>query len=722
MAKDLIRISVPTQLVRFCPGQSLATFSVEVVNESEQFATFQLEVTAPGADPALGASWYKLLPDVSTKQPPGDYTKFEVTLVEVPIPGFVGTMTLTVRVFSLELGEEKRDVLRLVVEQGDRLIPPTVKLPIPSFQRFPEELVEIPVSVSQPIKTVTEVSVRLLGLESEWFVSGTEQRLKLDANGNAETDFICQLPVATQTLSKTYLFTVEATQRDGAVGQISGELEIAPQGFIDFSCPTRQLQLPAQKRWFPGWWADFVTYPLQFENASNLHQQVSVQVQSKDQQRCTFQILPDRASLAPGQSVPLQLGVRSQRPWWGTGRWLTFEVKALVSDRRLDVRNDTQILKLRIFPVMRLWMQLLAALVLLLLFWWASWLNPNNLFWGHQGPVTSVQFNGISNRVMSGSDDNTIRHWAVKGFFNPLVNQSLGEVGKSGKAVRVVRYKPVENDWIATGLENGEIRLWNLLDKYQRPQRFSYEKDDRVLDLTFSKGASYLFSGHGSGWVLQWDFTPDRALGVFSDSPETPVNQQQVDFAVYALALAGNRGQSLVIGGRYNQLVVWHWLKDEIVPIPYPHPGGQDDYLTSLDTALYKSNLLATADTRGYITLWDLQQCFKSASGSCQPLDEWRQDRPVRSVALSDDGCYLTSGGDDGQVILWPLTADGKRDLAFFEGKVMAKSNRKQRFNSVDVKVVQHQVFVTSGSDDRQVRVNRFKPNFMMKCDRETNL
>ena len=734
MAENRILTQISTQVLRFKPGKSPTTFEVEVVNQSDQFATFQLEIHAPGGDEIPGARWYRLSPDISTKKPPGDVTQFVVTLVDAPIPGFVGTMTLTVRVFSLELGEEKREVLRLVVEGGTRLIPPIVELPVQSFQSLPGDLVEMPVSVSHTIQQGNEISIKLRGLDPDWLVSGMEQQLKLDANGEAETSFLCQLPITTQTLSKIYPFTIEAAYKGGPPGQAQGTLEILPQGFINFDCAPIQTQIPEQKRGFQGWGADFAAYRLQFENESNLPQQVSIQIRSKDQQRCTFQIFPDRTVLAPGKTVQLQLGVRSRRRWWGWIRRLTFEVKAVISDPRLDIRNDTQLLKLSVLPLMRFWMQILAALLLLVLLWWASWLNPNNLFWGHQGPVTSVQFNGMANQIATGSNDKTVRRWEVDGFFNPFVHQEIGIVGTSGKAVRVVRYKPVANDWAAAGLENGEIRIWNLLRKRQTPRAFSYQRDDRVLDLAFSQGSSYLFSGHGSGWVLQWDIASDRLNANLKTSIKASnqteavslVNQRKVDFAVYALALAGKRGQNLAIGGRFNQLMVWNWLQDSLRPLPYPYKGGQGDYLTSLDTALYQPYLLATGDTQGYITLWDLRQCLDEQEGICTPVDQWRQGhdgKPVRSVALSEDGCYLASGGDDGQVMLWPLTAGGKRNLDFFDGQLMSRSVGRKRFNSVDVKVVQRkvvkqEVLVTSGSDDTQVRVNWFFPPTSLKCDR----
>jgi WD-40 repeat-containing protein len=43
----------------------------------------------------------------------------------------------------------------------------------------------------------------------------------------------------------------------------------------------------------------------------------------------------------------------------------------------------------------------------------------------------------------------------------------MGVVAQGQKAMRVVRFRPVNNDMAAIGLENGEIQLWDLLEKKQ---------------------------------------------------------------------------------------------------------------------------------------------------------------------------------------------------------------------------------------------------------------
>ena len=720
MAKSLISASISTQVLRLKPGGNTASFEVSVTNESEQFATFQVELLAAGTDGNLGSRWYNLSPGISAKKPPGDSTKFYVTITDTPVPGFVGKMNITVRIFSLELREEERQLLRLAIEQGIGSIPMQLELPVREFKTHPTDLIEIPVRVYNPSQSPANVVLHFLGVERSWLIEGTDRKLLVPAGTKTEKIFLCQLPSAGLAPSETYPFTIECQQVNGPPSSIQGAVIVSPGGFMDFRCTPALHQIPESPNWrlLKNWKSNAATYKIQFDNASNLTQQVSVEVHAEEPRAFKLEVIPESSQVAQGETTELLLVAnKKRRRWLGIlpQRFL-FEVKAVVSDDRLDVRNDTQILKLRVLPVVPIWMQLVGGFLLLFLLWWLSWLNPKNPFWGHKEAVTSVQFNGVGEQVVSGSNDQTTIRWGSAGFFNPLINQQLGVIGRNEKGVRTVRYKPVDNDLMAAGLENGEIKLWDVLGNGRTPiSSFSYQKDDRVLALEFSKDSRYLFSGHGSGLVLVWDVERTN----ISTPNNQPLRGKKFDFAVNSLALVGKAGKNLMIGGRYNQLVVWNLEKDKWGRVSYPRKGGQEDYIVSLDSAEYNPNLLVTADNQGYITLWNMQQCLAD-KGLCEVLDEWSDGhggKPVRSVALSANGCYLASGGDDGKVMLWPLTAEGKRDPQFSKGKKIDQSfTESDKINSVDIKQTGKYILVASGSDDTEVKLDRVKRQRNAQC------
>lgn len=717
--KSLIYAKLSTQLLRYKPGGIPAAFEVTVTNESNQFATFQVELLAAGADSSVANSWYKLSPGISAKTPPGDSTKFYVAITDTPVPGFVGKMNITVRIFSMELREEERQLLRIAIEQGTGSIPMQVELPVREFVVNPTDLIEIPAWVYNPSQLTTNVVLHFAGIEPTWLVESAERRLQVAPGSKVETSFLCRIPIATLAPSQVYPFTVECTQHNGPPSKNAGAIKVVAAGFIDFSCTPALQQIPPSRNWLPRWKFNSATYKLNFENASNLTQQVSCEVSVEDQRRFHLQVIPEVADLNPGETTQLQLVCTRKRRWLGSVQRFLLEVKAIVSDERLDVRNDTQILKLLVRPVLPIWMQLAGLILLLFLLWALSWLNPGNPFWGHKAPVTSVQFNGLGEQLISGSNDQTAIRWRTSGFLNPLLNQQMGVVGKAGKAVRVIRYKPVDNDVVAAGLENGEIQLWNVLGERKQPiNSFSFQRDDRVLALEFTKDSRYLLSGHGSGLVAVWDVERDL------DNPNStnqPLRGKKFDFVVNALALVGKADRNLAIAGRYNQFVVWNLAKDKWGRVSYPRQGGQEDYIVSLDSAEYKPNLLVTADNQGYITLWNMQKCL-AEQGPCEVLDEWSDGhggKSVRSVALSANGCYLVSGGDDGRVMLWPLTAEGKRDSQLKGRKIDRSFGQSWHINSVDIKTVGNSIFVLSGSDDTEVRLKRADRLPQLQCDQQ---
>jgi len=698
---NLINARVSAQVLKFKPGDSPAAFEVTVINDSDQFATFQLEVLAAGADGNQGYRWYSLSPEVSAKKPPGDTTKFTVTILDTPVPGFAGIMNLTVRVFSLQLGEEERQVLRLVVQEGAAAALLKVDLPIREFQAYPGDRIEIPVRLKNPGQQYTDVFLKFLGLEPAWLIEGAERKLPLAPGGQTETTFSCQ-PSATQSLSKSYPFTIEATSRQGSSARVEGTLVIFPTGFVQLDCTPNQRIIPAERAWFPGQRSETAApFELVFENESNVATSASVQILGEDQQRCTFQLIPEKAELIPGETSKILLEASAKRPRWGIGQQLSLDVAAVLSDQRLELRKDTQRVELRVLPLIPFWLQLGGGLLALLLLALLLKLWPHEY---HKAPVSSVRFTGLVDHVFSASQDQTIRAWSVDN--NRLEPHSVFATGN--KAVRLIRLRPVDNNLVAAGLENGEIQLWDVLSK-KLIKTFSFlsQRDDRVFDLQFTRDSRYLFSAHGSGSVLQWNLERDLADETIKSNK--PVRGKQLNFAVYALGLVGNTDTNLVMAGRYNLLGIWNLPSDKIRRLPY-RQGGQNDYIESISTADTKRNLMATADNQGYITLWDMSQCL-AKDVPCNLLDEWRDGhngKPVRSVALSNNGCYLTSAGDDGRVMLWPLEENGRR-ADQDAGRKVAQFSR--HINSVAIALVGEDILITSGGDDNQVQLLRVKQN-----------
>lgn len=706
MLKNLISTQLSTKELTYQPGGIPATFEVAVINQSEQFAAFQLEIQAAGIESSDSAHWYVVSPDVSTKNPPGDRTQFTVQIIDNPKPGFVGLMNLTVRIFSLELRQEERQILRLILQPGNSLVPLKLNLAIHEFREKPDALLELPVEVENPGYTTSEVVVRCTGLPINWLPEGSEQRFQIRSQGRVKTNFLCRIPSLSEAPSQPYDFVITASRPNEAAIQVLGSIFVLPMGRIEVDCPTNRLHMPTRYG-LPNWRVNQVVYPIRFINHSNLSQHLELTVTPEEPQpRCQLQVVPEQVNLLLNQTAQQDVIVTNRRHWLGLPKTCSFEAKARVADEQIDVQGDTQLLRLILHPVLPLWVQGLMTLAFLVLLWWLSWLNPDNPWWGHQDAVKSVQFNGIGDRAISGANDKKVLGWQTAGFENFFINQEFGKIAEVDKAVRVVRYRPVNNDAIAIGLENGEIQLWSLLPSYRQLQTLVNQPDDRVFDLVFTLDSRTLFSGHGSGLVVQWELGSNLAT-----TQPTIQRQKQVGFAVNALKLVGGKDRYLAIAGRFNQLVIWDLQEDKIRSVS--HGGrGEADYILSLAVPTNHPALLASADNQGTIRIWNLRSCLTS-DVDCELVNEWQPDKAIHSLAFTADGCYLATGGQDGRTLLWELDADGKPHNQTMKGIEIARSSSS--VNSVDVIRQKDDILVINGSDNSRVELYR-KRNASLDC------
>lgn len=709
-----ITTELSSRQVTLSAGQTTAMFDATVYNDSDRFASFQLKLLAAGATAGASKPWYRLTPSVSSKIPAGDSTRFQVEIFDLPpiAQEFQGAVDLTVEVTSRELHNQyDRQALRLLAT-GLQGKPPDLSLLLPTLQALPGDRVAIVGQIHNPTAIPVEAVLRLSGLPDRWFPDGVQQLLPLPPGKLQKVTFECHIPAPVQTLSQVYPLQLEATGRFPTV-IAAGELHILPAGERFFNCDPLECAIPERLGRWQNPAQETAQFTLQFDNRSNLEPIAQITVRELHHRRRWFwqkQRSPDTPAPAfpPGVFLgelptPLPIGlstaplqIHRRLPWLGWARLQRFEVAAETIDS-IPFQPDTQTLQVHVFPVIPLWLQLLGALLALGLgaLLLALLTDP-----GHRGPVNSVQFSGQGAEVLSGSDDQTIRRWRVQ---NGNLN-TQNRIGSLDKAVRVVRYRPVNNDQVAIGFENGEIQLANLLTG--RRSRLIADRDDRVFDLVFSRDARTLYSGHGSGLVLQWD----TSLPAEQTAPQ---RAYETKFAIEAMAPVGNDDSHLAIGGRYNRLLILETKKNasaaktaQFLEVIYPS-GSSTDYISSLSTAEQQPNLLVVGDTQGRISLWNAQTCLRN-QGRCSPIEPpWlaHGGSPVRSVALSVDGCFVASAADDGEVKLWALDGQGQRRSSLREGRVLTRSRKP--VNAVDVIQDRDNVWVTSGGDDGEVRLHR---------------
>lgn len=737
LARSIIDASLTAQNITFRPGGPSVSFGVSVINRSDRFASFQLEIKAAGADEH--SNWHRLSPEVSAAKSPGDRTDFQVEILDSPIADFVGIVNLTVRVFSPQLSEERRLVLRLTLEPSGELNLLRVGLPAERFQVYPRNIVDIPVIVKNVGSQPSEVRLQCTGLESSWLVGSSERYLQVPTHEEITTTFQCQPPGADLVPSRDYGFSVIAKSNLGSTVEAQGILEVLPVGFMEFEVQPRQQRIPAKRPWLPNWRSHSSTFQLMFKNNSNLLQTVDLEVRGQDAKQCKIEVSPEKPVLPLGEITFANLTISPRRPWIGWSRKLKFEVKPWLSDSRLGSCDPaTQMLFLKVFPIIPLWLLLaLLSIITAVLF------RPTPVT--HLAGVNAVQLSGTSGRVpliMSASEDCSIRTWGETNWWgmlkpqgtlnkgtlartctvNAQPNSSQGLFAISRQAIRALALIPVKNNQIFGSLEDGTVQVWDIntgesLYTFKDPDD---QTSDRVLDLIFTRNSLTLYAGYGSGTIRSWQ----RAKDVRFDSKPAKVRKLPDHLAsqVWSLALSPDE-KILVTAGQFKRLVLWDTANSQYWQLKLSEDvqkRGENDFFWDVNFAP-NTSILAASDSDGYVTFWDLSQCQKAVQTglpkeqipqqSCKEqakLEVSKTKRSVRTIVFTPDRRWLVTGGDDGEIWAWRLTEEATPDQT---QKPKHIATLPKKITSLDSIVNEQGVWIVSGSEDERVRLYRFNPD-----------
>lgn len=748
---DLVTVELSKRQLKFTPdSENTADSELDIVvkNNSNQFASFQLELVAPGVDPNSDLKWYTTEPKVSVKKPPGQTTRFRIRITRPPIRAYETTIPLTLRAFSVEseaLATEES--LSLEIKKPGRSL--KIYLPNKTPTIVPGDRIEIPVVVYNLSPKYSRITLTCSNLDESWLQPGAEQVVAVDAADSESISFWCQPPADIEILSQHYEFQIEAKTSTSSYTTLEkGTLSILPWGTVDFHSS------PPQRQFIRSGWhrrMSSVVYPLSFTNYSNLSHHIELSISEREQQLCELDSPESIETLEPGETRSLSLVSHKRSHWIGLPNRFAFRVFPALYDpisgnlhSQVQSTPAEQQFELVIPPRIPVWLQLLIGFLTLLLLYWTVLLNPSP---SHAGVVNSVRFIANGSMVITGSGDRTIKSWQVdRNPWQVDVRRLHDEdkiVANARDAVQVIRQIPTHEREIAAGLGNGEIKLWDVPSKtllktllYQNTQGET-PKGNRVFDLVFTRDSRYLFSAHGSGSIYQWDISQSTST---AEILHRPIRQASPGFVISALAVSEDLPNPvnptlIVAGGRYNKLAVWNPSANKIYQLSYPDDGsgsqvvGQLHYVTGLAMA-DNNQILISADNQGYIRVWDMariRQCVLQQSSNSQStgtvqvngairlpltaldcgkilLDQWWEDRDrqaVRSVALSQAGDYLASAGDDGRVMLWCLNAEG---IHQGPGKEIHQF-RGTRLNSVDIKALDNMLLVASDADQNRVRL-----------------
>ena len=277
---------------------------------------------------------------------------------------------------------------------------------------------------------------------------------------------------------------------------------------------------------------------------------------------------------------------------------------------------------------------------------------------GHKAKIADVLFTPDGQRLVSVSEDKTIRIWEVAS--GEPVRTLRGEMGEGREGKLYAGALSPDGRWLAVGGllagpsrdQKTAIRLMDLQGPADAPVRLLKGHADVVLSLAFSPDGGRLLSGSSDDTAQLWDVESDKALAVLRGHTD----------AIYAVAFSPD-GRRLVTGSLDHTLRLWAAPgKSRTRARLVAELTGHTDKVTAAAFTPDGRYLLSGGYDKT-IRLWDGRE-----GGFIEELA--RQDSWVGSLSISPDGKkVLTSPASPPGIVNVFAIPSGKRLLRFDEHK-----------------------------------------------------
>lgn len=253
---------------------------------------------------------------------------------------------------------------------------------------------------------------------------------------------------------------------------------------------------------------------------------------------------------------------------------------------------------------------------------------------GHDGPVRTVAFSKDGSRIISGSQDNTIRLWDAEG--GQLLKSFRGHDG----AVRTVAF--AESDRvILSGSHDNSIRKWNI-SEYEEIRVLQGQVLEGHVDAILSAG----FSPDGERIVTASRDRTARTWETFTGQPLQVFAEGHSFLATSAAFFPG--GKLLATGAVDNTVRIWD-VDSGTQLVRLEHTGRAAALTVSND-----GKWVVTGGDDNSAKIWNAETgelAFAFKGGK----DSKGHNNEVTAVAISENDQQLLTGDSSGRVFVWDI-------------------------------------------------------------------
>lgn len=257
------------------------------------------------------------------------------------------------------------------------------------------------------------------------------------------------------------------------------------------------------------------------------------------------------------------------------------------------------------------------------------------------GSVFSVAFSANSRVLATGNENGTVRLWNVA---DPAHAQVLGRplAGCNGH-IHSVAFSP-NGKILANGCNGGTIQLWDMANASD-PRPFGRPvaaMDGYVYSIAFSPKGN-LLAADGENIQL-WDVSDPSRPKLLSQLADTGPD------IISSVAFSPNGRILATAGDGNNDVRLWDVANPEqLRPLGPPlTTGSSSSYSVAFSP---NGDILAAGTSNGTIELWDMASPNHPLAPS--EIMAGPEGDVIRSVAFSSDGSELADGGTNGLLSLW---------------------------------------------------------------------